>query len=97
MTCRLCAGKGIIRIGYQSEPDGYVDFGVCQCPSGQRYRTDTHMDALAAKLGVEPEQVQLVEHLLDAEDFPPAMRAPEVTTVAVDVTEAGRRPKKAKL
>lgn len=97
MTCRLCGGKGIIRIGYQLEPDGYLDYGVCSCPKGLRFRSDDHMDALAAKFGVQPEQVQFVELLLDPEDFPSALRQAVPVTASIDVTEAGRRQKKAKL
>lgn len=94
MRCTLCGDKGVIRIGYREEPAGYVDYGVCTCARGHRFRSDMSMDALAAKYGVHPDQVNLVEALLDPEDLP-GFQAP--APAVIDVTDAGRSPRKAKL
>lgn len=96
MRCPLCADRGVIRIGYQEEPDGYRDFGVCSCARGQRFRTPDAMAALAAKFGVHPESVNLVEELLDPEDFPEPMGT-GAAVPTLDVTEAGRVGKRARL
>jgi hypothetical protein len=99
MTCDICAGKGVIRIGYRETPEGqsgsYRDYGVCTCPKGQRFRTENGMLALAARYGVPPDQVNLIEVLLDPEDFTVPTAA--ATTVTADVRDAGRSSRKAKL
>ncbi len=93
MTCVLCAGKGVIRIGYHEPPsDGYVDYGICSCPRGLHFRAPGFRRVLAERFQVDEEQVNLIEELLDAEDLPGF-----VPSVDLDVTEAGRSGRKAKL
>jgi len=92
MRCVLCADKGVIRIGYQEAPrEGYVDYGICSCAKGQKFRAPGFQRVLAQRFGVELEQVNLVEELLDPQDLP-GFVAP-----AVDVTDAGRKSGRAKL
>lgn len=93
MTCALCAGKGVIRIGYHEPPsDGYVDYGICYCHRGNKFRIPGFRRVLAERFGVDVEQVNLIEELLDAEDLPEY-----VPPVELDIADAGRRVKRAKL
>lgn len=93
MICDLCANKGVIRIGYREPPaDGYVDYGICSCHKGRKFRVPGFRIVLAERYGVALEQVNLIEELLDAEDLPGFVPA-----VEIDVADAGRSRKRAKL
>lgn len=91
MNCILCAGKGVIRIGYQEAPrEGYVDYGICHCPQGLRFRVPGFRRVLAQRFGVELEQVNLVEELLDPEDLPSFQPSEDLDLAAVGQTKRAK-------
>lgn len=97
MTCGLCADKGVVRIGYHEPPsEGYVDYGICGCRRGLHLRGPHARAMIASRYGVTHEQVNLIEELLDAEDLPD-FQTMNVIPEVYDVTDAGRRVRKAKL
>lgn len=98
MSCALCAGQGVIRIGYHEPPGGHADLAICLCRPGRNLRAQMERGSkalLAARYGVPVESVGLVEDLLDAEDIPIVLRARPVATRGID--EAGARSGKARL
>jgi len=76
VSCHVCAGKGIVKVGFR---DGSpANFAVCLCPAGRWYRSDVNIgkrtghygwEVWAAREQVPIEQVCALEDLYDAPEL----------------------------
>lgn len=99
--CEVCAGKGLVQVGYESEPEGYRDIAICLCRTGMQIRERGREAAIASVAGrfkVPADTVGMIEEILDPEDLPVRFRKP-AAAVDDDILSVGssKHGRKAKL
>lgn len=79
MSCPVCGGRGIVKVADLDKPEQPPWYGICLCPAAAWYRASQDgrqrgiatagWEVWAAREGVQPEDVFLLEDGFTAEEL----------------------------